>query len=265
MIGDLQALWLGILQGLTEFLPVSSSGHLVLGQNILGVNQPDLLFDVAVHVGTLVAVLFCFREDIVSILRGLWAKDDQAREGRRLLFLIVVGSVPTALIGLLFKDQFEALFSSLSAVGVALLVTGGLLMATRFAPQGRRGLNATGPGRALLVGLFQGLAITPGISRSGATISAGLYLGLDRRLAAHFSFLLSIPAILGALALELKDVEFSTVAVSPLLLGGVAAALSGYFALKVLLKVVQKGRLYWFAPYCWALGLAVLAMGFWRF
>lgn len=256
---ELQAAALGLVQGLTEFLPVSSSGHLVLGQHLLAIKEPTLLFDIAVHVGTLLAVLVVFRDDLLGMIRGLWERSEQGQRGRRLIMLVVVGSIPTALIGLLLKDYFEAMFSSLLAVGVSLMVTGGLLYLTRLAPKESRDLKRTGPGRALIIGAIQGMAITPGISRSGSTISIALLLGVDRKLAAHYSFLLSIPAILGALALQVKDLEPTTVLPwTTMLVGGTVAALSGYGALRLLLKLVQGGRLHWFAPYCWALGAAAL-------
>jgi undecaprenyl-diphosphatase len=264
MINTAQAAWLGLVQGITEFLPISSSGHLVLGQRLLGLKEPELLFDVSVHVGTLAAVLFFFRDDLWSMLRGLWAHDQAARQGRRLLWLVVWGSLPTAALGLLFKDLFESLFASTTAVGTALIFTGLLLTLTRFSPAQGRGPAETGWGRALLIGLAQGLAIVPGLSRSGTTISAGLLLGLDRRLAAHYSFVLSVPAILGALFLQLYGLEPQTqVVLAPLLIGGAVAAASGYLALKLLLKVVRRGKLHWFAPYCVILGLTALGWSWW--
>lgn len=252
---------LGLLQGLTEFLPVSSSGHLVLGQRLLGLHQPELLFDIAVHVGTLAAVLAVFRNDLAAMVKGIFQSGEQARKGRRLIMLVVVGSIPTALIGLLFKDYFEALFGSTLAVGIALLVTGVILALTRLAPDKGRPLEKVGPISALAVGLAQSLAITPGISRSGTTISLALLIGVERSLAARYSFLLSIPAILGALLLQLMDVRgLPAPDMTPLLVGGVIAALSGYLALKLLLKVVDSGRMHFFAPYCWALGLAAVLL-----
>jgi undecaprenyl-diphosphatase len=204
-------------------------------------------------------VLVVFRADIYSMLRGLWAKDDEAHQGRRLLLLVIVGSIPTAIIGLTFKDTFEALFSSSTAVGLALIITGLLLMATQKVKLTARGIEQTGIGRALLIGLAQGMAITPGISRSGATIAAGLLLGINREVAARFSFVLSIPAILGALALHIKDLEApAQTNWVPLIIGAVVAALTGYIALKLLLKLVRGGRLHWFAYYCWALGISAL-------
>ncbi len=260
-----QAAVLGLVQGLTEFLPVSSSGHLVLGQRLLGFSEPELMFDVAVHVGTLLAVVLVFWGDIWSILRGLFVYSDaEGRRGRRMLWLVVVGSIPTALMGFFFKDIFEVMFSSLLTVGLALLVTGWLLMATALISKKGRQIEQVGAGRALLVGFAQGMAITPGISRSGATISTSLLLGIDRRLAAHYSFVLSIPAILGALALQLHELGPPTQAqLNPLLVGVLTSAISGYAALRVLLRIVQAGGFHWFAPYCFALGLAALAWNFW--
>jgi undecaprenyl-diphosphatase len=263
----MDSIWLGLVQGLTEFLPVSSSGHLVLGQKLLGLNEPALLFDVVVHVGTLLAVFACFYKDIWGMLRGLWARDQEARQGRRLLFLVIVGSVPTALMGFLLKDLFESMFASLYAVGAALIVTGFLLTLTRLTAgegvgAGKR-IMQVGAGRAFLIGLAQGMAITPGVSRSGATISVGLMLGLERKLAARYSFILSIPAILGALLLELFHLDSGVgVFTSSLLMGGATAAVSGFLALKFLLRVVDRGKLHFFAPYCWALGLAALAWAY---
>ena len=179
-----QAAVLGVVQGLTEFLPISSSGHLVLGQRLLGFTEPALMFDIAVHVGSLVAVVGVFWRDLWSILRGLFVWDDeQSSQGRRLLWLVVVGSIPTAIIGFAFKDLFESMFSSLLTVGLALLITGWLLLATALVRRPGRPLKKVGAGRALVIGLAQGLAITPGISRSGSTISIALLLGVNRRVA----------------------------------------------------------------------------------
>jgi undecaprenyl-diphosphatase len=260
MLDTAAAALLGLVQGLTEFLPVSSSGHLVLAQHLLGFTEPQLLFDVSVHVGTLAAVVVVFRADLWSMVKGLWDRGPQGRRGRRLLGLVAAGTLPAAAAGILLKDLFESLFAIPAAVGGALILTGCLLMATRYAPPASRSLERTGPGRALAVGVGQALAITPGVSRSGATIAFGLFLGLDRDLAARFSFVLSVPAILGALALQLAEVDTaSPPPLAPLLVGAAAAAASGYAALKLLLKVVRGGRLHWFAWYCWALGLAALA------
>ncbi len=260
-----QAAALGVVQGLTEFLPVSSSGHLVLGQRLLGFQEPALMFDIAVHVGTLVAVFFVFWRDLWGILRGLFVwSDDPGRQGRLLLWLVVAGSVPTAVIGLLFKDFFESMFSSLFTVGIALLITGWLLLATALVRRPGRPLERMGTPRALVVGLVQGLAITPGISRSGSTIATALLLGVERKVAAHYSFVLSIPAILGALVLQVHDAGAPSAAqVAPMIMGFITAAVSGYLALRTLLKIVQAGAFHWFAPYCFVVGILALVWNFW--
>jgi undecaprenyl-diphosphatase len=168
--------------------------------------------------------------------------------------------VPAAIAGLLLRDAFEALYASTLTVGVALLVTGSLLMLTSVIPHGARDLEGRGLLTAFLVGVAQAVAIVPGISRSGATISVGLALGLGRGAAARLSFLLSIPAILGALVLQLADVgELAVRQVAPLLIGGASAAITGYVALRLLLRVVEGGRIYLFAFYCWAVGAAAIA------
>jgi undecaprenyl-diphosphatase len=185
-----QALMLGVIQGLTEFLPVSSSGHLVLGQRLLGLTEPHLLFDVAVHVGTLLAVVVVFADDLRLMAMGLVPGRDRDPGGRRLVILVAVGMVPAAIAGLLFRDAFEALYASTLAVGVALLLTGSMLMLTFLIPNGARNLERGGVPTAFVVGVAQAIAIIPGISRSGATISVGLALGLGRGSAARLSFLL---------------------------------------------------------------------------
>lgn len=271
----LRAIFLGVIQGLTEFFPVSSSGHLVIFQRIFGLAEPEILFDVSVHVGTLVAVLVYFRDDIRRMIgavrRGLVSAVTRGRQGGapghdadfRLAMMIIAGSVPTALIGLGFHGIAEILFSSLTNVGIALLVTAGLLLGTRT----KAGDAADGPserltwGRAVIIGVVQGLAIIPGISRSGATIAAALYLGVDRDLAGRFSFLLSIPAILGALLLSLVTETPGTLPIGVIAVGVLAAAVVGYLALSVLMPMVRRGRIYYFAPYCAVVGIGAVLWG----
>jgi undecaprenyl-diphosphatase len=268
----LKAVILGIVQGLTEFLPISSSGHLVLLQNLFGLTEPELLFDVVLHCGTLLAIVIVFRQEVLSLVyeffrlpKSLWGHGTAGRSWRyrphfRMLVLIIVGSVPTAIIGLGFKDVFESLFGSTLAVGIALLVTGLVLFCTRWVGARGRGIDGFRARDALVVGLAQGLAITPGISRSGFTISAGLFLGLDRELAARYSFLMSIPAILGALVLELREARAGAFGAIDLGLGFFAALVAGVFALIVLMKLVEQGRLHWFAGYCWLVGSIVIVL-----
>ena len=271
-----EAILLGIIQGLTEFLPVSSSGHLVLLQQLLGLKEAELFFDVCVHLGTLVAVLIVFRQEIRNIVMALLqlfalsGQKDRLRSAiasdpeLKMALLIVIGSIPTALLGVAFSRIAEQLFSSVFIVGLMLMVTGSLLWLTRrsnrlSAPPGDDRLTIK---NAFLIGTVQGLAIIPGISRSGSTISIGLLLGIQREIAARYSFLLSIPAIVGAGLLSLKDGlgEAGPVIHIPLI-GAATAAIVGYVALKLLLNVVKKGGLSLFAPYCWLVGILAILFG----
>ena len=269
----IEAIILGIIQGLTEFLPVSSSGHLVLFQQLFGLKEAELFFDVCVHLGTLVAVIIVFRQEIIKIISALLQLVSLAGQKEKFLqkvksdpelkmaVFIVIGSIPTAILGLLFASIADRLFSSALITGLMLMVTGLLLWLTRKA--GTHAVSTSighlTPGKAFIIGIVQGLAIIPGISRSGSTISTGLLLGVDRETAARYSFLLSIPAIVGAGLLSLKE-GFSQTnpAIWISLLGAVPAALVGYGALKSLLHMVKKGRLYVFAPYCWLVGILAI-------
>ena len=267
----LQAIALGIIQGLTEFLPVSSSGHLVLLQNLFGLTQPELLFDICLHIGTLFAVCIVFFQEIRSVLVTLLhlpgltkshggLKPLLSENGDvRMALLIVAGSIPTAVLGILFHKIADLIFGAVWIVGIMLLVTGTILWFTRMVPREGRSIVNVSMKDALVIGLVQGLAILPGISRSGATISVALFLGVDREVAGRYSFLLSIPAILGALVLGLDSSLIDTSVSWKMILAGTASAgVVGYGALKLLLHLVKKGQLYLFAPYCWLLGVAAL-------
>ena len=273
-MGPLEAILLGAIQGLTEFLPISSSGHLVLFQHLLGFRQPEILFDICLHVGTLVAICAVFFRDILHILGTLLRLPQKSRragglanlyrsdENVRMAAMIVFGSIPTALLGLMLHPYADRLFSSVTLVGVMLLVTGSLLWLTRrTAEQGRPVMGLTVKD-ALLIGLAQGLAILPGISRSGATISTALFAGVDRKTAGRYSFLLSIPAILGALVLEADTaISQTSIPAGVILIGAAAAAGIGYAALRILLFVVNRGKMHRFAPYCWLVGATALLIG----
>lgn len=253
----LDAILLGILQGATEFLPVSSSGHLALAQNLLDdFAQPGLLFDILLHVGTMVAVIGYFWKDLVGLLTSPWRRDENSPVQRRMLLLIVLGSVPTAVIGLSFKDLFEGLFHQPMIVCLMLLVTGGLLIiAERFRSTDRTQEQLTW-GDALVVGIVQGLAIIPGISRSGSTIAALLLRGVDGETAARFSFLLALPAIFGAALLSLKDLNQVAAGTIPVYLAGTGAALiTGLICIHFLMGIIRRRRLSWFAFYCWGAGI----------
>ncbi len=261
-----QALVLGIVQGLTEFLPISSSGHLVIIQQLFGLQASgeELLgFDLALHFGTLLSVVAVFYKDIGDMIAGCFrvvtrrgVKNDA---GAHLAWLVIVGTIPAVVIALAFADFFRSLFDSAFTAGLMLLVTGAILFVTRFVKRSDRSQKDLRAHDAILVGCAQALAILPGISRSGTTISAGLFRNWDRKLAARFSFLLAVPAILGGIVFELENLsQWSVTALGPLIIGVVAAAISGYIAIHWLLRVVQRGNLSHFAYYCWAVGLAAV-------
>lgn len=259
----LAAVLLGVVQGLTEFLPVSSSGHLVLFQSALPVAGDPVAFDLVLHMGTLLPVLWVYRADLLGILTDATRGEGPPlqRPGLRLLAWMVLGSVPTAVIGLTLEDHFALLFGTPEAVGVALLITGALLFASGRLTQGSRDVQAMTWRDALLIGTIQGMAITPGISRSGSTIAAALFLGIDRETAARYSFLLSVPAISGAFLLKLRDLQALDVSLTPLVAGFLAAALSGYGALVLLLQLVRTGDFSRFCWYVWPLGVGAIAYG----
>lgn len=269
----LQALILGIVQGLTEFLPVSSSGHLVLFQHIFGLKESELVFDICLHLGTLVAVFIFFRKDIyaliVSILRycrmvfkkGSFSPDDKDSDFK-LALLIVAGSVPTAFIGLLFHKIAKQLFSSVLISGSMLITTGIILFFTRYVKSPPKEVSLFSFKDSLIIGISQGLAVMPGLSRSGTTIATGLFLGLNHETAAKYSFLLSIPAILGASLLSFMDLSKNTlIPLKTYLIGAFAACITGYFALRLLFYIVKKGRLHYFSPYCLIVGIVSILIG----
>lgn len=259
----LESVILGIVQGLTEFLPISSSGHLVLMQRVLGLGNVDVLFDIFLHLGTLGAVVVFLKKDLYNIVLNINKPFNiRTNPGSRILFLIILASIPTAFIGFFFKSYFEKIFDNIGLVACLLFVTGLLLFTSEKFASGIKYKDILGMkiSDTLIIGFMQGLAIAPGISRSGATICVGIFRGIDRDLAARFSFLLSIPAILGALLLEIKDYKqmLVTVDVISLASGTVLAFVSGYFALKILFKVLKRHRLDIFAYYCWMLGLFIM-------
>jgi len=253
MMSVLQALLLGVLQGVTEWLPVSSSGHLVLLQTFLGINAP-LLFDVVLHLGTVFAVFAVYYQDVFKMLEAFLRWDFKCEHGRLLLFL-ALGSIPTAIIGFVFHDVFKRMFSNTMTVGLALIATGVILYFTR-GKQGSRELNTK---YSLLVGVAQGVAIVPGLSRSGATISTGLFLGLDRKKAAQYSMLLSVPAIIGASALEYSMGGVVEASIAPLFAGFVSALAVGYVSIRLLLRLLSQDSFHSFAYYCWFVGGLVVA------
>jgi undecaprenyl-diphosphatase len=246
----LESLFLGLVQGLTEFLPISSSGHLVLFQHLFGTHKDVLLFDIAVHIGTLIPVVIIFRDEVVKMIK---------LPTSRLALLVIAGTIPTCIIGLLFKKPMEELFTSGKTLGIEFVITGFILWAAESLRRGKKELNSTSWLDAVFVGIMQGIAIIPAISRSGLTIAGSLFRGFDREWAARFSFLLSVPAILGAAVLHTKDMvnEGSLcIQINPLVIvaGAAVAAVSGYFSVKIMMKVLTSGNMRMFSIYLWVLG-----------
>lgn len=247
---------LALFQGVAEFLPISSSGHLVLGKLLLGVDEPGIRLDIFLHVGTLLSIGAFYFSVIRRIIVNLeW---DYALK-------VVISAIPAGVVGVLFKDDLEALFASPKAVGAALVFTGTVLVVTKFLPRGEKGVGFL---HALIMGIAQAIAILPGVSRSGMTIAAARASKVDAEKAAEFSFLMSIPPIAGAALLEVvKSMKAAAEAPAvaetswPLVIyGGVLAGVTGYFALKFLLRSLKSDRFWWFGPYCWAAGLATLLL-----
>jgi undecaprenyl-diphosphatase len=255
------ALLLGLIQGLTEFLPVSSSGHLVIGRNLLGISEGGLTFEIWLHLATLVSVVVALGSDIRSVLRSLipGTSFPDAQAGRRIALGVVVGTIPAVLVGFFLKDAVEAAFTSVRLVGIDLLVTAVILFISRYF---RGGTAQMTPGRSILIGMAQALAILPGISRSGATLTAGLITGLPGVDAVRFSFMLAVPVILGAVVLDLPALAgMGATSPAALVAGFLSASISGYLAIRMVWKVMERGRLAMFAPYCALVGLVVLLWG----
>jgi undecaprenyl-diphosphatase len=258
----LQSIFLGVIQGLTEFLPVSSSGHLVFFQSLFGMKEPPIFFDVMLHLGTLLAVVVYFRKDIRKIAQGVWAilkGKEESQEGAKLFLWIILATLPTGLMGIFLKDWFESFFSKPKLVGGMLLITGLALGLTRWARKEGKPLGKMGWFDAVLIGIAQGFAIIPGISRSGATISTGLLCGLDRELSGKFSFLLSIPAILGATVLEFRKMDM-TIGAGTVLIGAGVAFGVGILALTLLIKIIKMGKIFNFSYYCWGIGILIILL-----
>lgn len=252
-MGFFNVIILGIIQGITEFIPVSSSGHLVIFQHFMKVDG-GITLNVFLHFGSLLAVAFVFREEIIGIIT-------LKEKYRKLTYYIIVGSIPAGVIGILFEDFFEEVFSTLTVVGVALLITGVLLWLSDKIKTEERPLGKMNWGDAIFIGFAQALAIFPGISRSGSTIVGGLFKGLDRELAARFSFLLAMPVIGGATLLQARNifsVGLDGITAIELTTGTIASMLASFFAIKVLLILIKKEKLSIFAYYCWALGLTII-------
>ncbi|MBE6030927.1 MAG: undecaprenyl-diphosphatase UppP [Clostridiales bacterium] len=267
-----EAIILGLVQGLAEFLPISSSGHLALLQYFFGIKGDDVVtFAVLLHLGTLVSVFIVYWEDIWALIKELGAtfKDVFTGKGlrvnanptRRLGFMIIVATIPTGIIGILGNDLFTSMYSSLISIGIGLLFTGTILILAEKLGAGRKTVKEMKFRDAFIVGMMQGVAIAPGVSRSGSTLVGGLSTGLNREFAVKFAFLISIPSILGSAVLEVPDMLSEGVDMAmmmPILAGVIVSAISGLVAIKAMIKLVTGKKLYYFSYYTWIVGIAVI-------
>jgi undecaprenyl-diphosphatase len=255
----IQAITLGFIQGVTEWLPISSTGHLRIAEHFLGLTL-SLLFDVTLHVGTLIIILLFFRKDIKLVLVAL-VKGDFKSENGKLIPLIIVGTAPTALIGVVFSSTIETYFSSFLPIAGAFITCGVVLYISKTGQEQNENITYI---QALVIGAAQGVALIPGLSRSGLTIATALMLGVRREKAFKFSFLLSVPAVLGALGLTLYEqhatLTLAGVGVTEIFLGIAVSLVVSYFALKLLWKTLASKKFYLFAFYCWVLGAVLLAL-----
>ncbi|MGN0736170.1 MAG: undecaprenyl-diphosphate phosphatase [Anaerovoracaceae bacterium] len=267
-----EAVILGLVQGLAEFLPISSSGHLALLQQWFGIDENKvLLFAVLLHVGTLISVFIVYWKDIWELIVELCltVKDIFTGKGlrleerpvRKLGVMIIVATIPTAIIGLLFNDLFDRLYTSVLPIGIGLIITGFLLIFAERTGNSSRGIEKMNFRNALFIGTVQGIAICPGISRSGSTLFGSLICNLDRKFAVKFVFLISIPSILGSAVMEAPDAikaGFDMAQLGPVIVGMAVAAISGLIAIKTMIKIVSDKKLSYFSYYVWVLGAIVV-------
>ena len=262
----IKAVVLGILQGFTEFFPVSSSGHLVIAEHLMSFNRGGLAFEVFVHFGTLLAVVWIFRKEISQMIAAIPAvfklsspELDQEKKSYALLDLyIIIASIPAGLIGIAFEDKIALIFEDHAFAFGMLFITGLIVWSSRYAPEKSRTISA---GSSFLIGCAQAIAILPGISRSGSTIVTALWLGIPREQAAKFSFLMSVPVIFGATILKVRDIFVNPLLQSDLgylILASLAAMISGYFAIRWLLEIIRRKKMEWFGLYCMMVSLAGL-------
>lgn len=252
MVTEIDILILALIQGLTEWLPVSSSGHLVIMEKILGLNLP-LIYNITLHIGTLIVVLTFFRRDLINIIKALIRHNFYSEEGKFAVF-IIIGSIPIAISGFLLYDFFKSLFSNLLTVGLALLITGCVL----FFSEKKIGYKKMDGFDSLFIGLAQAITIIPGISRSGLTVSAALLRKIDKTTTFRYSFLLSVPAIIGATIIEVKEFSIINVDIILLFLGLITSMIVGYVSLIFLRRMILNEKIHLFAYYCWAIGIAII-------
>jgi len=268
----LYVLILAILQGITEFLPVSSSGHLALGSYLFkGFDHPGIIFEILLHCATSIAVIIYLKKELWNMLKSLFIYNsvkqnpgaavliNERIKYRRLFLMIIVATIPTGVIGFLLRETTEKAFGTDWMVAAGFLVTGCVLCAGRFFSTDGKNLFDISFGQALLIGVFQGIAVFPGVSRSGMTITAGLLTGCKPEASAKFSFMLSLPAIFGALILDIKNLNsIKSEYFLTFLIGMIVAAVVGYFSIKLVVSITKKWKLHYFAPYCILLGITLL-------
>lgn len=266
LLDIISAIILGAVQGLSEFLPISSSGHLALIPHLLGV-ETGLAFDTILHLGTLIAIFTFFWKDIINIVKGFILSIVDLSEGldkfkngletsaeKRFAWLILIGTIPTGIIGVFFKDAVETIFRGTLFIGFFLIITGLILYYSERHSSGNIQAKDMTFKQAIIVGICQGLAVLPGISRSGSTIASGLCLGLEREYAARYSFLLSVPAVIAAGVLQIKDITNMDASITVLIAGFLSSVIFGYLAIKLLMKMIKGWSLDIFAYYCWIIG-----------
>ncbi|MFD3449995.1 undecaprenyl-diphosphate phosphatase [Microbacteriaceae bacterium 4G12] len=252
----LEAFLLGIIQGLTEFLPISSTGHLYLGRHFIGLDEAGLFLDTMLHIGTLLAVFVYYKQEFLKILKNPFSK---------LTYLLIIGTIPAVVVGLLFNDFFDEISKTGVTIGWEFLVTGLFLYLAEVGKSGRKKMEDITYTDAFIIGSFQAVAIFPAISRSGMTIVAALWRKLDRETAAYFSFLLSTPAIVGGIVLQLAKLfqgKAETISTTSLAIGTLSAAFFGYIAVSWMIHYLKHHSLKGFAYYVWALGILILALQF---
>ncbi len=254
MVSIIEAVILGIIQGITEWLPISSSGHLVLFQHLFNITQP-IIFDIILHLGSLLVILIVFRKEILRLIKGIVRLE---KSSLKFLLYLVLASIPIALVGLLLNDFIKSIFDNIKTVGFSLLFTSFLLFMSKYPKIKNKNLNLK---NTLIIGLAQSLAILPGVSRSGTTISTGMIQGIRTKKVAVFSFLLFIPAILGATILELKNISQIT-DIPSLIISLLITIITGFITLKLLLKIIRKNKFRLFGWYCLALGLIILFIAY---
>jgi undecaprenyl-diphosphatase len=252
MMSKIEAFILGVIQGLTEFIPISSTGHLYLGRHLFGLDEAGIFLDTMLHIGTLLAVLVVYKNELITIIKKPFGK---------LSKLIIIGTIPAVVVGLLLSDLFDSISKTGVTIGWEFIFTGFILWVAEGVHRGGKTLQSITYGDALFIGTFQAAAIFPAVSRSGLTIAAGLFRKLDRETAAYFSFLLSIPAIAGGVVLqfgELASGKVESISFSSLLVATIASALFGYIAVVWMINFLKKHSLRFFAVYVWILGLVII-------